>query len=973
MSFTEMKNVTIDVENGYFNKFYVLLTSVNTQAISGKNFSVDVYYEGEEKPVNVQVGVDADATLLTTFNTIAEKLGETSNIDKLWKFSSDRGYGSNSPWQTRPVAVVATKKADKFTLKIAEGNRVLLIPSIIGEKATVRQVVNLITDTTVTAENIQAQEAILADVENVIAASDVAEDVANDAELNAKITALKASINAYYTALEVAKLDKLERVDVPLVGANSWVYAPYGTTINGINDPTSKLYKEDGYDFVYDWKQTLWWDSAGTLGLDNEETDPGSTRYTWTHNPVYYKVNGTNTKDYINLDENNNWKLPYLDGEELIYLSYNIKTDQKVVQLMGTLSSTAQVLSEKAKEAYEAKMTGMQNVAVDINNDYYNKFYVLAATTNSQGLSDVKFSADVYYEGEETPVNVPIGLDAWNNDSGKLHTIYNDTAAKIEGQTIGTKVSNYKSDMGYASNTAWQTRPVEVDSTKKVDKIVFKTKESNRSILIISIISEKPTVRQIVNLITDTTVNEENIQAQEATLATVENALLVANIDLAVADAELNAKVTELKAAINAYYAGIEAEKLEKWEYKNISMQNGANSKMFAPKDTVIDSSKGFATTEYNYVTDYYYFIADNTVAVQPDYEGEKITVNNKEYTAVKEIKHRPLWYSTTETAMTSTKATYIALDENYNWNVTHDGITYPYHLDVNGKIVYLNKLNSSKISQFTEEQKADFAKLNNVTVDIEDDYYSTINLLATSNFQANVITEATVEYADGSVGEVQSFTILQSPALNYEGKNGYVYSNDTLECAPGKYYTYKLNCDPTKKVSKITFNNTHGNRPVTIISMLGETATIKAMLEKISADVTAQNYLAQKALVEKIDAELLTEDIDLAVADAVLYEKFNTIKNNVEGFNTFEIKAIEKSGSDVTVTFCNFTGAPVTGKLIVAQYTDAKEKELKKVQIVDITLENNETSWTSAIETEEGNTVKFFLWKDLLNFFPYF
>ena len=38
----------------------------------------------------------------------------------------------------------------------------------------------------------------------------------------------------------VEKLDKIEQVDVPLVGANSWVFSPNGKYPDGIADPTSK-------------------------------------------------------------------------------------------------------------------------------------------------------------------------------------------------------------------------------------------------------------------------------------------------------------------------------------------------------------------------------------------------------------------------------------------------------------------------------------------------------------------------------------------------------------------------------------------------------------------------------------------------------------------------------------------------------------------------------------------------------------
>ena len=169
---------------------------------------------------------------------------------------------------------------------------------------------------------------------------------------------------------ELEKYTKNEYQDISFGdGANSNVFEAHGTTIEGINDPTSELYTSGNKDYILDYAQNYWYDSNKTkvLGVDSTDGD----LYTWTHKPVYYKKTSTVATAYIPLDENNNWTVPFLeaDGETVKYLTYNLKPESKVVQLSGPWFKTSyQKMSEKAVALYDERHNSMKQATVDVEN-----------------------------------------------------------------------------------------------------------------------------------------------------------------------------------------------------------------------------------------------------------------------------------------------------------------------------------------------------------------------------------------------------------------------------------------------------------------------------------------------------------------------------------------------------------------------------------------------------------------------------
>ena len=474
--------------------------------------------------------------------------------------------------------------------------------------------------------------------------------------------------------------------------------------------------------------------------------------------------------------------------------------------------------------------------------------------------------------------------------------------------------------MGYASKTAWQTRPINVEFDKKVDKIVFKISESNRTVLIPSIIGEKPTVRQIVNLITDTTVNKENVEAQKALLAEVEKVISGVGAAEDVAnDAELNAKVTTLKAAINAYYAGIEAEKLEKWEYEDISIQSGANSKMFVKhEDNIKIQYTDMLTQEYNYIKDYINIEEYGKVVVW----GNK-TEGAENYNAeATPWGHYPIPYSNEKTDGNWLK--YIPLDTDSKWNITAGEETLKYYIDTqNGKAIKLKKVSAKEIINYSPEQKADLDSMLSASVDIDKKCYEEIKLLAgaVNNQDANI--DVVITYTDGKEETVT--VTVKKRASESASSEGYVNAGGS-RC----FRTITINPDAVKPVEKLTFTLKETNREVIILSMLGKVASPKTIIENLSQQITLDNYSSAVTSKTYLDNYIAEKGVDFSSAQDVK-EKYDAFL--VKLSEGLFIGEISYTGTQVVIPYANHTDEDVEF-VVFATTTDAKNVTIESVPL---------------------------------------
>ena len=273
--------------------------------------------------------------------------------------------------------------------------------------------------------------------------------------------------------------------------------------------------------------------------------------YTWTHKPVYYKYTSTHSQYYIPLDENNNWTVPYVDGENVKYLTYNLKPQQKAIQLAGGFLSGYQQLTEKATEAYVARQSAMRKAVVDVENDSYKNIYLLITTgISGTGTTPENFTAEIYYEGEQETKIVELGL-LQNNLSSTNDSI----TAKFNAVSgvDNDKIWDYNSSMGYASAYGWYSYEIPCDITKNVDKIVLRIGVYNKFVTIASILGEKPSITDVMELVETTEITPVTYRAQQSKLNMIEDAMERYEINLQLADEELYSKYADLKANIQAY------------------------------------------------------------------------------------------------------------------------------------------------------------------------------------------------------------------------------------------------------------------------------------------------------------------------------------------------------------------------------------------------------------------------------------
>ena len=532
---------TIDVPDGKYKKIG-FFTAIRMSY--SKSFEISFYYKEDIAPTTVSVDT-------LTYGTTAADL----------YFNNLTAANSTSDWQCQhsftriEVDAVPTKTLEKIHIiddgkKSANRSWPAFILSAWGEEKTVADIIaelKLLNDAGI------ADDTAYTLIKNKVAELEEKNATLSTQEQEIYNTA-KALIQNYEAVnaekLEKEKLTKTIYSDIPLdSAANSHVFEPYGTTIDGIDDPTSDLYTKNGYDYVLDFAQNYWYDAnkAQKLGVDATDGD----LYTWTHKPVYYKHTTTHSGSYIPLDTSNNWTLPYLDGDNVKYLTYNIKPDKKVLQLSGSFLSGYQQMTDKAKEAYSEKHASMKNATVDLADDRYKNIYILASNCIAgTGTAPQYFTADIYYTGEEKSETVEVGL-LRNNISSSDDSITAKLNA-ISGKE-NTSIWNYSSDMGYASSYGWYSYEIPCDITKKVDKIKFNLSSANKIITIISILGEKPTVVETLTAIDSTSVDPVSYKTQKNNLAMANEIIDLYNINLQVADLQLYEKYLQLKSNIEHY------------------------------------------------------------------------------------------------------------------------------------------------------------------------------------------------------------------------------------------------------------------------------------------------------------------------------------------------------------------------------------------------------------------------------------
>jgi hypothetical protein len=341
-----------------------------------------------------------------------------------------------------------------------------------------------------------------------------------------------------------------------------------------------------------------------------------------------------------------------------------------------------------------------------------------------------------------------------------------------------------------------------------------------------------------------------------------------------------------------------EADKLDAFEYKDISISDAYNSKMYADYDEgtiTIDISKGINTTEYDYLLDWVNMPGPwDGIVVAPDHkvidtttgeerlsvEGEdKLTYNGRERTIEKTWVHSPIYYKVEEP--TSKVKNYMTLDENHYFSMkTTEGVDMKYHIDVtSGKALKIVGYQSYLISQLDADYRNELNKHKVATISVNG-YYNKLNLLMLNVVNGVVGNDAkikyTVNYETGSPDVFDDVILKQKHHTNSTTEAG-VFVAGNREQRP---HNVQLDVDAGRKITSVKVELKQVTLDVMLLSVVGETSSARNLLESITdTTVTAENYGKQKGLIDEIENTLAKLDVNLSEADADLYNKYTSLK----------------------------------------------------------------------------------------------
>ena len=770
--------------------------------------------------------------------------------------------------------------------------------------------------------------------------------------------------NIYYSATETSKLDAFEYKDISISSAyNAKMYQDYSK--GTITIDSSKGINTTEYDYFMDWvNMPAPWDgivvapdhkvidgATGEERLSVEGTDKlnysGKDRTiekTWEHSPIYYKIEEptSKVKNYITLDENHYFSMKTTEGVEM---KYHIDvTSGKALKILGYQSYLiSQLDSDYRNELNKHK------VATIIVDGYYNKLnFLMLNVVNGVIGNDAKMKYTVNYETGSPDV-------------------FDDVVLKQKHHTNSTT----ESGVFIAGNREQRPHNVQldVDAGRKITSVKVEVKGVTCDTMLLSMVGETASARNFLEAITDTTVTAENYAKQKGIIAEIENALSKLDIDLAAEDENLYNKYAALKKSLMDFG-------LDYTEVVNIPIAATGNSKTFSDFDkgeTTVDISKGLATTEYNYLTDYMNTITYNTIAVYPDYEGDKVTYGGKQYTAIKTWAHAPLPYSRVKTG--GSWANYFPLDENNNWKINLEGTERNWNIDVdtNGKAIVVHKYSEYSISQLSEEDRAKVKSIESAHINVPEGYYDEIHFLmadlTNNGNKYNVYAE--VVYTDGSK-ENRTFRVKNS---SVDGYKDYNYSSKGYINAGGsKLFTdNEISVNPVKKVSRINFT-TDANVKILMISAQGQSATVRSMINYLPEEITGENYPFMAQAREEINRLIAELNIDLTKETAINSKYNEFLAKMTKAEKDIIINKVSYMKDVITVNVTNFTGKEASFDLVATVY-NSDTTEIVEKHIVNKTVPDNSdcVDITESFKvTADGNYIlKIMVWDSISTLRP--
>ena len=180
-------------------------------------------------------------------------------------------------------------------------------------------------------------------------------------------------------------------------------------------------------------------------------------------------------------------------------------------------------------------------------------------------------------------------------------------------------------------------------------------------------------------------------------------------------------------------------------------------------------------------------------------------------------------------------------------------------------------------------------------------------------------------------------------------------------------FVAQEVTADSSKVLTAVKFadNIPNGHNPTRngiIVSVWGK-QTIKGALSEINENTSKKEV---EIIVDAIEKTLAENEITADDLTDETKAKYNLAK---VAASALEVKSATFADSKVTVSY--ETGVDTGAKVIVAEYDDEDETLFNKATILPVVF-NAESKAYEAPFTATGSKVKVFVWKDMVNFFPY-
>ncbi len=596
---------------------------------------------------------------------------------------------------------------------------------------------------------------------------------------------------------------------------------------------------------------------------------------------------------------------------------YYVNPDEKVIKIMK-VDATEQYYGENAAAA-----ASLNGCTIDVPDGKYNSIGLLAGA----GWLRPVTTTLIYEDGEvEVPSEDAPYIYYWSHENFRgaegtdKYNYYianwNYTTASQRGTFIYNNLADFSETttrIGYKEYT------VVSDPSRVLKAVKFASGNTGSPVSIISLWGNKATVAEKLAELEGLTVTDEaSLETAKAAIADFDAYL--ADLGYTLADlASYKTPYTDLKAEIAEYELKLEEEVINSTDDRVWFDLNG-NSKFFVKQDSATKYIIGETTYTATNFTDFRTNFKDYLPGV--DFAGFVEAPTGDFATDQTEVY--PAGYGGfmfLYTVDKNTKGSQYATpdfttgdDGNLYWSINGD----KYRVDPKENVIKVTK-NAVDVSALADADTiARYESVNKeAVIDVADGRYKNVGLLTGLNADYNRTMAVTLVYEDET--EVKAVKVTT-------GK----ISSDTSYLT-GHFYLQNFT---NTGAGGSNSNGGHGFVPVTIETDPTKTLTAIKIMDGTTTSTARCFYVV-----------------------------------SAWGVAVPEISNASYADGKVTVDYSAV--ATTKGKVLVVEYSQ-DEKEFKKITVVPALFTKNNTKLEYYVKTGVGNKVKVFVWRDLIDFFPY-